>query len=68
MDKLIDMAAPPPLGNGVENIREVIMLNKMTFDISSDDWQVRLCSVMKIMNYKIDGCQVRIIFPLLGTG
>merc|ERR1712002_438521 len=42
VDKLIDMAAPPPLGNGVENIREVIMLNKMTFDISSDDWQAYL--------------------------
>jgi len=42
VDKLIDMASPPPYGTGVENIREVIMMNKMTFDVSSDDWQAFL--------------------------
>jgi len=41
VDKLVDMAAPPPVGTGVENIREIIMMNKMTFDVSSDEWQVR---------------------------
>jgi len=42
VDKMIDMASPPPHGTGVENIREVIMMNKMTFDVSSDDWQAFL--------------------------
>merc|ERR1712222_100493 len=39
VDKLIDLAAPPPRGTGVENIRECIIESKMTFDVSSDDWQ-----------------------------
>ena len=42
VDKLIDIAAPPPTGTGVENIRECIIESKMTFDVSSDDWQVRI--------------------------
>merc|ERR1719397_1420692 len=42
VDKLVDMAAPPPVGTGVENIREIIMMNKMTFDVSSDEWQIFL--------------------------
>merc|ERR1719445_2211060 len=37
VDKLIDLAAPPPRGTGVENIRECIIESKMTFDVSSDD-------------------------------
>merc|ERR1712083_412925 len=48
VDKLIDIAAPPPTGTGVENIRECIIESKMTFDVSSDDWQVYLKN--KIMN------------------
>jgi len=48
VDKLIDLAAPPPRGTGVENIRECIIESKMTFDVSSDDWQVYLKN--KIMN------------------
>merc|ERR1719419_198205 len=48
VDKLIDLAAPPPRGTGVENIRECIIESKMTFDVSSDDWQAYLKS--KIMN------------------
>jgi len=48
VDKLIDLAAPPPRGTGVENIRECIIESKMTFDVSSDDWQVYLKE--KIMN------------------
>jgi hypothetical protein len=39
---LIDLAAPPPRGTGVENIRECIIESKMTFDVSSDDWQAYL--------------------------
>merc|ERR1711899_562488 len=42
VDKLIDLAAPPPKGTGVENIRECIIESKMTFDVSSDDWQTYL--------------------------
>jgi predicted protein tyrosine phosphatase len=42
VDKLIDLAAPPPRGTGVENIRECIIESKMTFDVSSDDWQAYL--------------------------
>ena len=48
MDKLIDLASAPPRGTGVQNIREIIIENKMTFDVSSDDWQVFLKN--KIMN------------------
>jgi len=48
VDKLIDLAAPPPRGTGVENIRECIIESKMTFDVSSDDWQTYLKN--KIMN------------------
>lgn len=48
VDKLIDLAAPPPKGTGVQNIREVIIQDKMTFDVSSDDWQLFLKN--KIMN------------------
>ena len=33
---------------GVQNIRETIIENKMTFDVSSDEWQVYLKN--KIMN------------------
>ncbi len=32
----------------MQNIREIIIENKMTFDVSSDDWQVFLKN--KIMN------------------
>ena len=42
------MAAPPPRGTGVENIRECIIESKMTFDVSADDWQAYLKA--KIMN------------------
>merc|ERR1712079_239518 len=42
VDKLIDLAAPPPRGTGVENIRECIIESKMTFDVSSDDRQAYL--------------------------
>ena len=38
----------PPRGTGVENIRECIIESKMTFDVSSDDWQAYLKA--KIMN------------------
>merc|ERR1711997_940984 len=48
VDKLIDLAAPPVRGTGVENIRECIIESKMTFDVSSDDWQAYLKA--KIMN------------------
>merc|ERR1712088_1117542 len=48
VDKLIDLAAPPPRGTGVENIRECIIVSKMTFDVSADDWQAYLKA--KIMN------------------
>merc|ERR1712117_614803 len=48
VDKLIDLAAAPPRGTGVENIRECIIESKMTFDVSSDDWQAYLKA--KIMN------------------
>merc|ERR1712168_680853 len=48
VDKLIDLAAPPPRGTGVENTRECIIESKMTFDVSSDDWQAYLKA--KIMN------------------
>merc|ERR1719495_2877250 len=48
VDKLIDLAAPPPRGTGVENIRECIIESKMTFDVASDDWQTYLKN--KIMN------------------
>jgi len=42
VDKLIDLAAAPPRGTGVENIRECIIESKMSFDVSSDDWQAYL--------------------------
>merc|ERR1712168_602463 len=42
VDKLIDLAAPPPKGTGVQNIRECIIESKMTFDVSADDWQAYL--------------------------
>ena len=48
VDKLIDLASAPPRGTGVQNIREIIIENKMTFDVSSDDWQIFLKN--KIMN------------------
>merc|ERR1712038_177176 len=48
VDKLIDLAAPPPKGTGVQNIRECIIENKMTFDVSADEWQAYLKE--KIMN------------------
>jgi predicted protein tyrosine phosphatase len=48
VDKLVDLAAVPPKGTGVLNIRECIIENKMTFDVSSDDWQEYLKN--KIMN------------------
>merc|ERR1719293_58392 len=48
VDKLIDLAAPPPKGTGVQNIRECIIESKMTFDVSADDWQAYLKA--KIMN------------------
>ncbi len=48
MDKLIDLASAPPRGTGVQNIREVIIENKMTFDVSADEWQAYLKN--KIMN------------------
>jgi len=48
VDKLVDLAAPPPRGTGVENIRECIIESKMTFDVSADDWQAYLKT--KIMN------------------
>merc|ERR1712073_83265 len=48
VDKLIDLAAPPPRGTGVENIRECIIESKMTFDVSADEWQLYLKN--KIMN------------------
>merc|ERR1712180_553522 len=48
VDKLIDLAAPPPKGTGVQNIRECIIESKMTFDVSADDWQLYLKN--KIMN------------------
>merc|ERR1711944_233283 len=47
-DKLIDLAAPPPKGTGVQNIRECIIQDKMTFDVSADEWQAFLKE--KIMN------------------
>ena len=48
VDKLIDIASAPPRGTGVQNLREIILENKMTFDVSSDEWQVYLKN--KIMN------------------
>merc|ERR1711902_396680 len=48
VDKLIDLAAPPPKGTGVSNIRECIIEDKMTFDVSADEWQAYLKE--KIMN------------------
>lgn len=48
VDKLIDLAAPPPKGTGVYNIRECIIQDKMTFDVSADEWQAFLKD--KIMN------------------
>jgi len=36
VDKLIDLGAPPPKGTGVSNIRECIIQDKMTFDVSAD--------------------------------
>lgn len=48
VDKLIDLAAPPPKGTGVQNIREIIIEAKMTFDVSADEWQAYLKE--KIMN------------------
>merc|ERR1719259_285483 len=48
VDKLIDLAAQPPKGTGVQNIRECIIESKMTFDVSADEWQAYLKD--KIMN------------------
>lgn len=48
VDKLIDLAAPPPRGTGVQNVRECIIQDKMTFDVSADEWQAFLKD--KIMN------------------
>ncbi len=48
VDKLIDLASPPPRGTGVQNVREIIIQDKMTFDVSSDEWQEFLKN--KIMN------------------
>lgn len=48
VDKLIDIASPPPRGTGVQNLREIILENKMTYDVSSDEWQIYLKN--KIMN------------------
>jgi len=48
VDKLINLAAPPPRGTGVQNIREIIVEAKMTFDVSADEWQAFLKE--KIMN------------------
>merc|ERR1712217_156580 len=48
VDKLIDLGAPPPKGTGVSNIRECIIQDKMTFDVSADEWQAYLKE--KIMN------------------
>merc|ERR1711970_130591 len=48
VDKLIDLGAPPPKGTGVTNIRECIIQDKMTFDVSADEWQAYLKE--KIMN------------------
>ena len=45
---MIDLAAPPPKGTGVSNIRECIIQDKMTFDVSADEWQTYLKE--KIMN------------------
>ena len=45
---MIDLAAPPPKGTGVQNIRECIIQDKMTFDVSADDHQAFLKD--KIMN------------------
>merc|ERR1719445_2931596 len=42
VDKLIDLAAQPPKGTGVQNIRECIIESKMTFDVSADEWQAYL--------------------------
>ena len=53
VDKLVDMAAPPPVGTGVENIREMIMMNKMTFDVSSDEWQVRTKEILLLFWFSI---------------
>jgi len=53
VDKLIDVAAPPPKGTGVQNIREIIIEAKMTFDVSADEWQAYLKE--KIMN-NIERC------------
>merc|ERR1712106_1183935 len=61
VDKLIDLAAPPPRGTGVENIRECIIESKMTFDVSSDDWQAYLKA--KIMN-NIERCFYLIVFAM----
>merc|ERR1712227_23105 len=46
--ELMDLAAPPPKGTGVQNIRECIIQDKMTFDVSADEWQAYLKE--KIMN------------------
>ncbi len=42
VDKLVDIAARPPKGTGVYNLREAIIESKMTYDVSSDEWQVYL--------------------------
>jgi hypothetical protein len=42
------MAAQPPKGTGVQNLRECIIQDKMTFDVSADEWQAYLKE--KIMN------------------
>ena len=35
VDRLIDAVGPP---NGVEHIRETIVMDKMNFDVASDDY------------------------------
>ena len=39
MDKLIDMAGNAPKGKGTENLRETIVMDKMNFDVASDEWR-----------------------------
>jgi len=36
VDRLIDLVGPP---SGVENIREVVVMDKMQFDVASDEWR-----------------------------
>merc|ERR1712241_1401665 len=63
VDKLIDLAAPPVRGTGVENIRECIIESKMTYDVSSDDWQAYLKE--KIMS-NIERYFYLIVFAMYG--